>query len=74
MTFKSHKILSRRNHTTQYWVKDTFSDKPPLNLTTTEEEQLIDISSDSSLRIKFSFLSLLGFYIKNEYSEKSYKS
>ncbi|XP_008186759.1 zinc finger BED domain-containing protein 5-like [Acyrthosiphon pisum] len=45
-----------------YWIKDPFTEKPPSNFTTTEEEQLIDISSDSSLRMQFSSYSLLGFW------------
>ncbi|KAL4148669.1 hypothetical protein QTP88_002841 [Uroleucon formosanum] len=34
-----------------YWIKDPFTEKPPSNFTITEEEQLIDISSDSSLPV-----------------------
>jgi hypothetical protein len=43
-------------------IKDPFTEKLMLNITTIEEEQLIDISSDSLLRIKFSSLSHLGFW------------
>lgn len=59
-----------------YWIKDPFTEKPPSNFTTTEEEQLINISSDSSLRMQFSSYSLLGFWnsIKDEYSEVSNKA
>jgi len=44
--------------------------------TTTEEKQLINISIDSSLRMKFSSYSLLGFWnnIKDEYPEVSNKA
>ncbi|XP_025410678.1 protein FAM200A-like [Sipha flava] len=58
-----------------YWIKDPFTEKPPSNFTTTEEEQLIDISSDSSLRMQLSSYSLLGFWnsIKDEYPEVSNK-
>jgi len=54
-----------------YWIKDPFTEKPPSNFTTTEEKQLIDISSDSSVRMQFSSYSLLGFWnsIKDEYPE-----
>ncbi|KAL4107763.1 hypothetical protein QTP88_018055 [Uroleucon formosanum] len=59
-----------------YWIKDPFTEKPPSNFTTTEEEQLIDISSDFSLRMQFSSYSLLGFWnsIKDEYPEVSNKA
>ncbi|XP_008189601.1 zinc finger BED domain-containing protein 5-like, partial [Acyrthosiphon pisum] len=59
-----------------YWIKDPLTEKPPSNFTTTEEEQLIDISSDSSLRMQFSSYSLLGFCnnIKDEYPEVSNKA
>jgi hypothetical protein len=58
-----------------YWIKDPFTEKPPTNFTTTEEEQLINISSDSSLRMQFSSYSLLGFWnsIKDEYPEVNNK-
>ncbi|XP_025419883.1 zinc finger BED domain-containing protein 5-like [Sipha flava] len=59
-----------------YWIKDPLTEKPLSNFTTTEEEQLIDISSDSSLRMQFSSYSLLGFWnnIKDEYPEVSNKA
>jgi hypothetical protein len=59
-----------------YWIKDPFTEKPPSNFTTTGVEQLIDISSDSSLRMQFSSYSLLGFWnsIKDEYPETSNKA
>jgi hypothetical protein len=57
-------------------IKDPFTEKSPSNFTTTEEEQLIDISYDSSLRMQFSSYSLLGFWnsIKGEYPEVSNKA
>ncbi|XP_022162791.1 protein FAM200A-like [Myzus persicae] len=59
-----------------YWIKDPFTEKPISNFTTTEEEQLIDISSDSSLRMQFSSYSFLGFWnsIKDEYPAVSNKA
>jgi hypothetical protein len=59
-----------------YWIKDPFTKKPPSNCITTEEEQLIDISSDSSLQMQFSSYPLLGFWysIKDKYPETSNKA
>ncbi|XP_025415092.1 protein FAM200A-like [Sipha flava] len=77
MTLKNHFEKYFPEDIIQYnWIKDPFSENPLLNFTTTEEEQLIDISSDSSLRMKFSSFSLLEFWssIKDEYSEISNKA
>jgi len=77
MTLKNHFEKYFPEDIVQYnWIKDPFSENPLPNFTTTEEEQLIDISSDSSLRMKFSSFSLLGFWssIKDEYSEISNKA
>lgn len=77
MTLKNHFEKYFPDDIVQYnWIKDPFSEKPLPNFTTTEEEQLIDISSDSSLRMKFSSFSLLGFWnsIKDEYPEISNKA
>lgn len=59
-----------------YWIKDPFTEKPPSNVTTTEEERLIDNSSDSSVQMKFSAYTFLGFWnsIKDEYPEVSNKA
>jgi len=59
-----------------YWIKDPFTEKSLSNFTTIEEEQLIDISSDSSQRMQFSSYSLIGFWnsIKDEYPEVSNKA
>ncbi|XP_025407445.1 zinc finger BED domain-containing protein 5-like [Sipha flava] len=77
MTLKNHFEKYFPEDIVQYnWIKDPFSENPLPNFTTTEEEQLIDISSDSSLRMKFSSFSLLEFWssIKDEYSEISNKA
>ncbi|XP_025412554.1 zinc finger BED domain-containing protein 5-like [Sipha flava] len=77
MTLKNHFEKYFPEDIVQYnWINDPFSENPLLNFTTTEEEQLIDISSDSSLRMKFSSFSLLEFWssIKDEYSEISIKA
>ncbi|KAL4132622.1 hypothetical protein QTP88_009744 [Uroleucon formosanum] len=77
MTLKNHFEKYFPDDIVQYnWIKDPFSEKPLSNFTTTEEEQLIDIPSDSSLRMKFSSFSLLGFWnsIKDEYPEISNKA
>ncbi|XP_060865035.1 zinc finger BED domain-containing protein 5-like [Metopolophium dirhodum] len=77
MTLKNHFEKYFPEDIVQYnWIKDPFSENPLPNFTTTEEEQFIDISSDSSLRMKFSSFSLLEFWssIKDEYSEISNKA
>ncbi|XP_025404731.1 zinc finger BED domain-containing protein 5-like [Sipha flava] len=60
MTLKNHFEKYFPENIVQYnWIKDPFSEKPLPNFTTTEEEQLIDISFDSLLRMKFFSFSLL---------------
>jgi len=76
----SDHLVTVKNHFEKYfpedivqynWIKDPLSKKTLPNFTTTGEEQLIDISSDSSLRMKFSSFSHLKFWnsIKYEYLE-----
>jgi len=71
LTIISDQLITLKNHFVKYfpeeikqynWIKDPFTEKPLINFTTTEEEQLIDISSKSSLKMKFSSFSLLGFW------------
>lgn len=74
MTLKNHFEKYFSEDIVQHnWIKDPFSEKPLPNFTTTEEEKLIDISPDSSLRMKFSSFSLLGFWnsIQDEYAENN---
>lgn len=53
------------------WVKQPFTTETPVNLPLIEQEQYIDISSDSNLRNTFFNLSLLSFWtnVKNQYPE-----
>lgn len=77
MTLKSYFAQYFSDKIQHYnWIKHLFNKKPSSNFTTTKEEQLINISSNSSLQIKFSSLSLLGFQnnIKDEYPEVANKA
>jgi hypothetical protein len=58
------------------WIRNHFRAESPPSFTTTEQEQLIDLSSDSTLRTRFPSLSLPGFWssVKREYSEISCKA
>lgn len=39
------------------WIPEPFSATPPADLNTLEEEQLIDVTSDSTMRLMFQKLS-----------------
>jgi hypothetical protein len=58
------------------WIRDPFRAELPPSFTTTEQEQLIDLSSDSTLRIRFPSMSLPGFCrsVRREYPEISCKA
>jgi hypothetical protein len=58
------------------WIRNPFKVESPPSFTTTEQEQLIDISSDSTLRTTFPSMSLPGFWssVKMEYPEISCKA
>lgn len=43
-------------------IKDQFTKKPLSNSTIIEKEQIINISYDFSLQMKFTLLSFLGFW------------
>lgn len=60
----------------QKWVTDPFTANPPSTFTTTEQEQLIDISSDSTLKMTFSSGTLSQFWnsVAKEYPELSKKA
>lgn len=58
------------------WIKDPFSTGLPSTLTTEEQEQFIDISSDSTLKSTFVSSSLLEFWglVKQEYPQVGNKA
>ncbi|QQP40115.1 Uncharacterized protein FKW44_014054 [Caligus rogercresseyi] len=35
------------------WIRDPFSASPPADLSTSKEEQFIDVNSDSTMRLQF---------------------
>ncbi|KAE8284807.1 Protein FAM200A [Larimichthys crocea] len=45
------------------WIRDPFSASPPADLSTPEEEQFIDVTSDSTLRLQFQSKTLAAFWI-----------
>lgn len=45
------------------WIRDPFSATPPADFSTSEEEQFIDITSDSTMRLQFSSKTLAAFWI-----------
>ncbi|KAE8280105.1 SCAN domain-containing protein 3 [Larimichthys crocea] len=49
---------------TQYdWIQDPFSATPPAEFSTTENEQFIDVTSDSTMRLEFKSKTLAAFWI-----------
>ncbi|XP_059375528.1 zinc finger BED domain-containing protein 5-like [Carassius carassius] len=49
---------------TQYdWIRDPFSATPPVEFSTTENEQFIDVTSDSTMRLEFKSKTLAAFWI-----------
>ncbi|KAE8278718.1 Protein FAM200A [Larimichthys crocea] len=49
---------------TQYdWIRDPFSATPPAEFSTTENEQFIDVTSDSTMRLEFKSKTLAAFWI-----------
>ena len=45
------------------WIRDPFSATPPDTFSTAEEEELIDVTSDSTLRLQFKSKTLDAFWI-----------
>ncbi|XP_073324188.1 zinc finger BED domain-containing protein 5-like [Pagrus major] len=45
------------------WIRDPFSASPPADLSTSEEEQFIDVTSDSTMRLQFQSKTLAAFWI-----------
>ena len=45
------------------WIRDPFSATPAADFSTTEEEQLIDVTSDSAMRLQFKSKTLAAFWI-----------
>lgn len=45
------------------WIRDPFSASPPADLSTSEEEEFIDVTSDSTLRMQFQAKTLAAFWI-----------
>ncbi|XP_075042389.1 SCAN domain-containing protein 3-like [Mixophyes fleayi] len=58
------------------WIQDPFSTNAPSEFTSTEEEKLIELSCDKSLKVKFSSMGLEEFWIsiKDEYPMLSTKA
>ncbi|XP_051274157.1 protein FAM200A-like [Dicentrarchus labrax] len=48
------------------WIRDPFSATPPADLSTAEEEQFIDVTSDSTMRLHFKSKTLAAFWIGAE--------
>ncbi|KAJ1199130.1 hypothetical protein NDU88_002968 [Pleurodeles waltl] len=48
------------------WVRDPFNAEIPQHFNNEEAEQLIDISSDSTLKVQFQSLSLLEFWCQTQ--------
>ncbi|XP_069063747.1 zinc finger BED domain-containing protein 5-like [Pleurodeles waltl] len=48
------------------WVRDPFNTEIPQHFNNEEAEQLIDISSDSTLKVQFQSLSLLEFWCQTQ--------
>ncbi|XP_059372832.1 zinc finger BED domain-containing protein 5-like [Carassius carassius] len=49
---------------TQYdWIRDPFSATPPAEFSTTENEQFIDVTSDSTMRLEVKSKTLAAFWI-----------
>ncbi|XP_062250231.1 zinc finger BED domain-containing protein 5-like [Platichthys flesus] len=52
------------NNSAQYdWVRDPFNASPPADFSSTEEDQFIEMTSDSSLRLRFTAKTLSEFWI-----------
>lgn len=45
------------------WIRDPFNATPPADFSTAEEEQFIDLSSDSTMRLQFRSKTLVAFWI-----------
>uniref|UniRef100_A0A3Q4HQ00 Zinc finger BED domain-containing protein 5-like n=1 Tax=Neolamprologus brichardi TaxID=32507 RepID=A0A3Q4HQ00_NEOBR len=45
------------------WIRDPFSATPPADFSTSEEEQFIDLTSDSTKRLQFNSQTLAAFWI-----------
>ncbi|XP_063813110.1 SCAN domain-containing protein 3-like [Pseudophryne corroboree] len=58
------------------WIQDPFSTRAPMEFTSVEEEKLIELSCDKTLKVKFSSIGLEEFWIsiKDEYPILSAKA
>lgn len=58
------------------WVRNPFSNDSPSDFNTAEEEELIELSSDSSLKVKFSSMKLSTFWysVRKEFPSLSKKA
>ena len=45
------------------WIRDPFSATPAADFSTSEEEQFIDVTSDSAMRLQFKSKTLAAFWI-----------
>ncbi len=45
------------------WIRDPFSARPPADFSTAEQEQFIDVTSDSTMRLQFKSKALAAFWI-----------
>ena len=48
------------------WIHDPFSATPPADFSTAQEEQFIDVTSDSTMRLQFQSKTLAAFWIGAE--------
>ncbi|XP_030298054.1 zinc finger BED domain-containing protein 5-like [Sparus aurata] len=48
------------------WIRDPFSATPPADFSTAEEEQFVDVTSDSTMRLQFKSKTLAAFWIGAE--------
>ena len=45
------------------WIRDPFGATPAADFSATEEEQFIDVTSDSAMRLQFKSKTLAAFWI-----------
>ena len=64
-------MCQKMKYNPMMWVSDPFNSKLPETLNEDELEELIDLSTDSSLKVKFQSLSLLEFWCEtgNEHKQ-----
>jgi hypothetical protein len=46
------------------WIRDPFSATPAADFSTSEEEQFIDVTSDSATRLQFKSKTLAAFWME----------